>query len=448
MSLYGYERKTTPFIDIWAKEASVFTKAEAACTWTPPAVASLMLGKRVWTHQLYHSEGPHPVKSDIENLPLLLEKNGYTTMAFILNQMHASPKILGISKNFQIAPLETELKISATILDKIDTSLYKLFFNKIKMYDWILKGDFILNTLLSLFSPYGGTITPFQPEKAYKSFLNAIDQGIQEPFFVWIHLYPPHFPYLPPEPYMGMFNASPGFRGSKSHIDLIMFSFQRISQKYPDKDVQSIVDTLRGRYDEFIRYTDKQFEGFVEQLERRDKLENTVIILSSDHGESFEHNYLGHNGNFYEEQTHIPLIIKEPYQTEGRVINELAEQIDITATILDFAQIKIPSWMEGRSLRPLTQEKRLHSKPIFSMNFQSNPGKGHKITQGGIAIWDGDYKLIKCLKCSAKPLFFNLRNDPEELNNLINEEPEIAQRLSALIMEHLARANEKISAEK
>jgi arylsulfatase A-like enzyme len=82
------------------------------------------------------------------------------------------------------------------------------------------------------------------------------------------------------------------------------------------------------------------------------------------------------------------------------------------------------------------------------MNFQSNPGKGHKITQGRIAIWDGDYKLIKCLKCSAKPLFFNLRNDPEELNNLINEEPEIAQRLSALIMEHLARANEKIIAEK
>jgi arylsulfatase A-like enzyme len=90
----------------------------------------------------------------------------------------------------------------------------------------------------------------------------------------------------------------------------------------------------------------------------------------------------------------------------------------------------------------------IHSKPIFSMNFQSNPGKGHKITQGGIAIWDGDYKLIKCLECSAKPLLFNLRNDPEELNNLINEEPETGQRLSALIMEHLTKANEKIRAEK
>jgi arylsulfatase A-like enzyme len=447
MSLYGYDRLTTPFITRWAKEATIFTRAESASTWTPPSVASLMLGKRVWTHQLYHSEGSHPVKSDIENLPLLLEKNGYSTMALIHNQLHASPKILGISRNFHFAPLETELKISAGILDEIDRLLYNLFFNKIKMYDWILKGDFILNTLVSLFFPYGETVTPFQLEKTFNRFLNVIGHEIQEPFFAWIHLYPPHYPYLPPEPFMGMFDASSGYRTSNSQSDLIMVSTPVISRRRPKEDVHAVVDTLRSRYDEFIRYSDKQFEDFVEQLQKRDKLKNTVIILSSDHGESFEHNYVGHDGNFYEEQTHIPLIIKEPNQADGMIVNELVEQIDITATILDIAHIDIPLWIEGRSLVPLIRGKTIPSTLVFSMNFQDNPSRGHLITKGGIAVWNGDYKLIQCLGCNTKPLLFNLKEDPEELHNLIDEKPGTGQQLSTLIIENLRKANEKIGDE-
>jgi arylsulfatase A-like enzyme len=443
MSLYGYERPTTPFMSKWANRASVFTKTEAASTWTPPTVASLMLGKRVWTHQLYHSEGPHPVKSATENLPLLLETNGYITMAFILNQMHASPEILGIANNFHIAPYENELKVLSGLLDKFDALLYKLFFDKIRMYNWILKGDFILNTFLNLFSTYNETVTSFPPEKAFFSFLHATNNQREKPYFAWIHLYPPHHPYLAPEPYMGMFDNSSEFRTSKSQEDVIMFSIHRISQKLPNRDVQSVIDTLRARYDEFIRYSDKQFEDFIEQLEKRGKLKNTIIIISSDHGEGFEHNYIGHNGNFYEEQTHIPLIIKEPNQSEGMIIDELTEQVDIPATILDFAHIKIPSWMEGRSLVPILRGEKILSKPAFSMNFQSNPSRGQQIKKGGIAVWDGDYKLIHHLG-SDKRFLFNLKDDPDELNNLFDKETEIGNHLLSLIKEHLSKANERI----
>ncbi len=447
MSLYGYARLTTPFISKWAQGASVFTRAEAASCWTPPTVASLMLGKRVWTHQLYHSEGgAQPVKSAAENLPKLLQENGYTTMAFIFNQMHASSKIIGISENFDIVPLQSELSTSASnLLDKIDEWMSKFFFGKIKMYEWFLRSDFIFGRIVNKISNYNVTITEFPPQKAFNSFLNIIDHNPRKPFFTWFHLYPPHHPYLPPEPYMGMFDASSRFRTEKSFDDLIMSSTARITQYYPNQDVQSIVNTLRARYDEFIRFADNQFNDFINQLQERDELNNTIIILSSDHGESFEHNYIGHGGALYEEQTHIPLVIKEPNQSEGKIIDDLVEQIDIPATILELAHIKIPIWMEGRSLVPLIQGKSLLSMPAFSMNFPENMSRGHRINEGGIVVWDGDYKLMHLLGIKkSKSWLFNLMNDPDESNNLFDKEPEIGKRLLSLIEENLTKANKRI----
>jgi len=449
MSLYGYDRLTTPFISKWAEDAYVFTKAKAASCWTPPTVASLMLGKRVWTHQLYHSEGGAKAsKSETENLPMLLENNGYTTMAFVLNQMHASPRIIGISKNFQISPLQSEISTSASnVLDKIDILLSRIFFGKIKMYDWFLHSDFIFGRLVNKFSNYNETISGFPPQKAFNSFLKSMDDNPRKPFFTWFHLYPPHHPYLPPEPYIGMFDPSSRFRTAKSQNDLIMASTVNISRSYPNEDIQPIIDTLRARYDEFIRFADKQFGDFIEQLQERDELKNTIIIISADHGESFEHKYIGHGGTLYEEQTHIPLIIKEPYQSEGKIIDTLAEQIDIPATILDLAQIQIPSWIEGRSLVPLMQGKSLPLIPVLSMNFPQNYSRGHQITKGAIAAWDGDYKLIYTLGNTKKPLLFNLKHDPDELNNLFDKESEVGQRLLKFIEVNLGKANERIRTE-
>ena len=447
MSLYGYDRLTTPFISKWAESAYVFKRAEASGCLTSPTVSSLMLGKRVWTHQLYHSEGgAQPVKSATENLPMLLQENGYSTMAFILNQMHASPKLIGISENFHVAPLQSELSTPASnLLDKMDIWLSKLFFGKIKMYEWFIRSDFIFSRIINKLANYNETITPFPPQKAFKSFLRVIDDNPRRPFFTWFHLYPPHHPYLPPEPYMGMFDASSRFRTGKSHNDLIMFSTPRITQYYPDQDVQSIVNTLRARYDEFIRFTDKQFEDFINELQERDELNDTIIIVSSDHGESFEHNFVGHGGPLYEEQVHIPLIIKRTNQAEGRVIDDLVEQIDITSTILDLAHIQIPAWMEGRSLVPLLQGRKLSSKLTFSMNFPHNMSRGQQITIGSIAVWDGDYKLIHNHGFKkTTSLLFNLLNDPDELNNLFDKQPEVGRRLLSLVEEHLSKANERI----
>jgi arylsulfatase A-like enzyme len=236
-----------------------------------------------------------------------------------------------------------------------------------------------------------------------------------------------------------MFDSSSKFRTVKNQKS---FKFNTTGNT---QEQQAKVNVLRSRYDEFIRYCDKQFEEIISELRKRNKLKNTVIILSSDHGESFEHNYFKHIGShLYEQVTHIPLVIKEPGQNEGQIINSLAEQIDIPPTILDLADIPMPSWMEGRSLVPLLNGKKLPSKPIFSMQFMENSSRGRQIiTRGTIAVWEGDYKLIHYLN-EEKSLLFNLKQDPDELNNLFDKETEAGPRLLNLIKDNLKRANEKI----
>ena len=450
MSAYGYERDTTPFIEGWARSASLFARAEAESNFTTPAAASLVTGKRVWTHRTYHLAGSRPEGSDTQSMPFLLKKNGYYNMAFIVNPF-TSVNVLGISDSFDTAPNAAEFAASGeypvtgsdVYFGIIDGPIYRLFGDKIRMTDWIVKSTFIFGKLAGGISrdlsDITGTNVP--PERAFNRFLYVLDANPPQPFFAWIHLLPPHFPYLAPGDYKGMFDASPDFRTFKSQV-----RFKTSTNLFYPPEIQPAIDIMRSRYDEFIRYSDEQFGEFIDRLEKSGISDNTVIILSSDHGESFEHNFFTHGGpHLYEQLTHIPLIIREPGQTEGRVISELVEQIDIPATILDLAGIPVPRWMEGRSLVPLMRGEKIPPRPAFSMNLETNRSRGgYPITRGTIAVWDGDYKLIYYLK-KQKALLFNLREDPDELNNLFDREPETGRRLLALIKKNLKKANEKIT---
>jgi uncharacterized sulfatase len=361
-------------------------------------------------------------------------------MAFIANDA-ASLGILSISNSFDIVLNPGEFRNPIFFSEMIRKKLYQFFGEKIRLYDWIFRLNPFFSTVLDRISR-DVSITRFPPERVFNEFSSLTESNSPEPFFVWIHLFPPHSWYLPPEPYMGKFDSSPKQRTFKSQKK----ELGKMSE-YPSffsQEVLPSVSTFRARYDEFIRYCDKQLENFIGQLVKRNKLKDTVIILSSDHGESFEHDYFGHGGpHLYEQVTHIPLIIKEPGQTQGRVINDIVEQIDIPATILEFAKVTVPSWMEGRSLVPLLKGEMLSPQPAFSMNFEKNPSREHQITKGTVAVWEGDYKLIHYLE-EKKSLLFNLKQDPDELNNLFDKEAEVGQRLLALIKDNLKKANEKI----
>jgi arylsulfatase A-like enzyme len=441
MSVYGYNRLTTPFINEWSKTASLFTRLESASNWTSSTAASMMTGKRVWTHRMFQGDSKL-FKSDTESLPLTLKNNGYYNMAFVVNG-YASVKRLGVANGFDIIPRNTELAESRTLIGirfgSLDVILSRLFGDKIKSYSWIIFPDFILGKLLREIFLYPSVMTQTEapPESAFKYFLKTIDNGVPGPFFAWIHVLPPHDPYLPDETYMGMFNSSPKLRSFDKQME----------EEVEAHTIKNNEDwgIYRARYDEFIRFCDKQFEDFIKEIRKREQLKDAIVILTADHGESFEHGYFTHNTNHhYEQVTNIPLIIEEPDRNVRVIINDLIEQIDVPPTILSLANIPVPSWMEGRSLLPLMRGEQLPSKYVYSMSFQKNPSTGGQITKGTIAVWEDDYKLIYYLD-ENKSLLFNLKDDPGELKNLFNEKKDIGQQLLSLIQNNLKKANERIS---
>jgi arylsulfatase A-like enzyme len=454
MTLYGYKRHTTPFMSTWAENASVFTNVKAGDGYTTPTTASLMTGKRVWTHQTYHQRSAI-LKGPTENIAYLLKESGYYTMAYAENK-NASPVSLNVYNSFN--DYKSFIPEDQDLLSRMHARLYHLFFGKIKLYDWIFLDDFAPTHLFKkliyyplYYSRYKKSVweekkaVPVKIDTILDKFTDDIDKNnYTAPFFVWLHMMPPHEPYLPPEPFMGTFDSSSIMRTLDEQFEyrIAVADHLRNSGQFTKEDLK-LLETYRARYDENILFCDSKFEDFITQLTKRNILNNSVVILSADHGEIFEHNSLGHGGVFYEPVLSVPLIINRPNQTEGIVIDDIIEQIDIPATILDIADISLPSWMEGRSLVPLLNNGKLAQRPAFAMHLEANRRRGNQIKKGLFAVWEEDYKLIHDLE-KGESLLFNLKNDPDEQVNLINKEPEVGKHLLELIHDNLKKANEKI----
>jgi len=152
--------------------------------------------------------------------------------------------------------------IPASFYGFLAKHLQKLFGAKIKAFDWILQEDFILNRLVPdnfIKYPYK---TQFPIRKVIDMFIDKINNEYREPYFTWIHVFPPHIPYLAPEQYADLFNSSQKYRTGQSQDDLVR-------PRYFAQEQQPDADIIRARYDAFIRYSDKEFQDFIEQLEQK-----------------------------------------------------------------------------------------------------------------------------------------------------------------------------------
>jgi arylsulfatase A-like enzyme len=438
MDVYGYERQTTPFITEWAKNAVVFNRSYASSNWTTPATMSLMTGQRLWTHRVWHQAIYQPVRNYQHNLPGILSKYGYDVYGFVAN-IYAHPETLGIKNAFLHVD---KANIFETPVNWWFDDIADLFASRPLVRRWM----FSKNQLAKLITSYRPDIlkTKYPAELVYNRFLEVIsdqDHDPENPFFAWLHVNPPHDPYLPDESIMGSFGDGKEFNTAQEQYGVNPFHSNYDSAK------QGKVDILRKRYDEFILYSDEQFKLLMHRLSEVIDMSNTIIILTSDHGESFTHGFLGHNGpHLFEPLVHIPLIVRLPGEMQGGQIDVPVEQIDVAPTILELAGLPIPEWMEGQSLVSFFKFNQGKSRPVLSMQLNNNRSLGEPITTGTIAAWEGDYKLIYYIKDSKdnKTMLFNVRADPGENHNISDEKPEIVQRLLSLIRDDLFRANKKI----
>lgn len=261
----------------------------------------------------------------------------------------------------------------------------------------------------------------------------------RSPVFLWVHFLPPHSPYAAPAPWLGQFDSSQTARHVDDSNPEAEFLFARVAG---DR-----ARTLEARYDESVKYADHYVGDYLEQALRL-LGPNTAVIVTADHGESFEHGYGTHGGpGLFESIIHIPLLIRLPYQTSGARTSSLVEQVDIAPTLAALAGLTPPLSWEGRSLieiRGPSVAGAAPGKPVYAMNFEENSRRS-ALTTGSICVIDGRWKLVHFMGPLHYPLMpqlhdqlYDLSTDPHELSNRISASPGEAERLRRLLASELA----------
>ncbi len=230
---------------------------------------------------------------------------------------------------------------------------------------------------------HGGARTAGEGVDLALDWLGQNDGGKQ---FLWLHFYDPHWPYTPPFPYSSEFRER--------------------------------------RYDGEIAYTDAQLGRLLEALKNDPRWDRTLVVVAGDHGEGlYDHDERWHTMLVYETTQHVPLIVRAPAATVGR-IHETVTLADLMPTVLDLAGVNAPGPMRGRSWRPALEGESLTPRDAYFESLAGSLIYGWAELHG---IRYGRWKLID----SGQPELFDLDNDPGEKENLADVEPQRVADLRA-----------------
>ena len=232
-------------------------------------------------------------------------------------------------------------------------------------------------------------------------------RDLPEPFFLWIHYWDPHdAKRLPPEEFL--------------------------ARQPADEDGWS--QHSRLRYAAEVRWLDAQFGRLIGQLRQRGLYDDTLFAVTADHGEGLgEHDWQGHR-LLYQEQIHVPLILRLPGAPAGLRVPQLVRTTDVLPTVLDYLSLATPRRLDGRSLRPLIEgapdEPRIaYADQINGYDLNANILHRRPDEDFLYAVTDGRWKLIYYPNRPERSLLFDLAADPDEEHGLWDQEPEQRVRL-------------------
>jgi arylsulfatase A-like enzyme len=409
-SLYGYTLPTTPHLARFAEGGLVFERYYTASNFTTASVATMMTGVGVPRH------GIRTIRSRLArswapaSLPALLQEAGYRTGAIVSNPA-AHPLHLGLDQAFDDLP-PPPLREGAVFSD----------------WAYHLTGTDLGRDLQQAIgdrrTAFETKVLPMREVRADYPIDPALDHarefiaGQTGPWFLWLHLMPPHHPYAPSGDTEGRFlagDAYTGLPGSDAGLQGVSYGTVYKAELQPE------IDKLRLRYDEFIADADQRVGAFLDELSQAGHLKETAIIVSADHGEAFDHGVWGHEGRFmWESVIHVPLIIRLPDGPSGRVTG-LAGGVDLMPTLLDIAGIKAPTGLDGASLRPLWSGAETAGRQRSSVLITS--AYGAPPAQGIVAILEGDERYIHDIASDTGALY-DLAQDPGETVDLSTARPE------------------------
>jgi len=342
-----------------------------------------------------------------------LKEEGYETAAFVPNVMLIHPKVrkCKLQSHFDIYKSYLHSDPKGVLIRGIDRSLTEIIdfmsCNFIEKYNLNHVGA-LLNRLMGYY-PFTKWITEEDISCLIRDAKNFLS-STSEPFFLWIHTMDVHEPYTPPDSF-----TSPDLLNQKKIVNRRL----RYTRNWVSKED---VDKLHRLYINEIKYTDFHLSKFIDKILKN----NTIVILSADHGEQFlEHGDVAHrNWNLHDEQIHVPFLIfglkNNNYNTE-----RFSSLVDLLPTILDIADMEVDNeGLMGKSVLSSPE-----SKSIFLTG-----GSGLLRSWRGTDILDGvRTKNWKLFNDRGNWRLYDLKNDPNERVNIYDSRPEQAELLHHLI---------------
>ncbi len=360
LGCYGYSRPTSPQIDAFSQRAVRFEWAFSQAPNTPPSQASILTSLYPTSHGRLRKR--HKMSEKVVTLAESLRAAGYGTAAFVDGGLMASG--FGLEQGFDL------YDDAAGGVEKIGP----------KAFAWIRRR------------------------------LSAAEEPAA-PFLLMIHSYDVHSPYeISPWRYRSMFldglELPP--RKFRKKLSSSMFKvWKSRSSPAPLELSSQELGYAKAKYDSGIRHVDDWFGGLVRLLEDHRLLEQSIVVLLSDHGDEFqEHGSLFHD-QLYATVTRIPLIIRLPGGRAAGVFDGVVESIDLMPTLLEAVGVEVPRGVHGRSLLSMIEGRERRAGPAIS----ESPLKG-----GRVAVTTSEFRLIRSKRGDVE--LYRYRDDPLEQENL------------------------------
>lgn len=398
ISGYGYERETTPCLDKLMEDSVVFDNATAPSCVTVPSVASFFTG--MGPSGLGFIGTGYPLPSGPVTLAEALGQGGYFCSCFLGNAIVDAGG--GFDRGFHTRfPRE-----KPGWFFRLRTAIERLAIKAVRESNYHV-GENLM--------------------KAVDSW--SENAGDHQPFFAYIHLLDPHSPYSPPKPYDTLFDDD--FEGTPvtdPPMGVIPADFPFLNWEALEPGASAIppreLRNMIARYDGEIVYTDALLGEFFEKLKKIGLYDNTLILVTADHGEEFyDHTGWFHGQSMYRELTDAPLIVKLPEQRwAGTRRKDRVSCIGIFNTIVSYVGLDVPEGVKGWNfLEEGSAESE--AKQIFC----ERPPFLYSVTEG-------DWKLTrKKFRESIEYKLYNLEKDPGETKDVAGDFPEIRDRLMEIV---------------
>jgi arylsulfatase A-like enzyme len=371
---YGYERDTTPHLDRLARESFLFERHFVEFPRTHESTAALFTSLHTDTHLVRTYGG---LAESTFTMAKGLAEAGYSTVTLSANTW--TTREAGVGQHFD------------EHCDPLHLGPFK-------------EGS---ETVLS----------PLPLLRAFEAWLHQREEG---PFFAYLHFVPPHQPYTHPEEMRAAFQGKepPEYRPEDYHPGFYEHPVKDNKRSWDPPPMPEWINL----YDSHLKYADWTVGELLRLLRHTDLLDNTVLVITSDHGEAFgEHGYLWHVFGAYDEVTHIPLVVRLPGRREPRRVPALTQNTDLLPTLFELLNVPYPKEeIHGRSLLPLMtgEAERVHDEIFIA-------GDG---APQMYVVRSRDYMLVLYANGKWRSLY-DLRDDPGQRENIIADRPKVAAEM-------------------